>query len=240
MSKVALVTGGTRGIGASIAKSLKENGYNVVANYAGNEEAAKKFNQETGIAVKKFDVSSFEACQKAVAEIEQEFGPVEILINNAGVTRDGFFHKMSEEQWLTVINTNMNSLFNVTRPAIEGMRGRGYGRVINISSINGQKGQAGQSNYSAAKAGVIGFTKALAQESAAKHITVNCICPGYIGTEMVSAIDEKVLDKIVANIPAGRLGETSEISALVNYLVSDAASFMNGAVLSINGGQYMA
>ncbi len=240
MNKIALVTGGTRGIGAAISKSLHGAGLQVIASYAGNEDAAKKFSAETGIPTKKFDVSDFTACKTALTEIENEFGAVDILINNAGVTRDGFFHKMTEDQWNTVIQTNLTSLFNVTRPVIEGMRGRGFGRVVNISSINGQKGQAGQANYSAAKAGVIGFTKALAMESAAKNITVNCICPGYIATEMVSAIEEKVLDKIIACIPAGRLGEAEEIAGLVNYLVSDKAGFMNGSVLSINGAQLTA
>ncbi|MEM6602474.1 MAG: acetoacetyl-CoA reductase [Pseudomonadota bacterium] len=240
MSKVALVTGGTRGIGAAISQGLKDQGFKVVANYAGNDEKAQKFASETGIAVKKFDVSNYDMVSEAVTEIESAEGPIEILVNNAGITRDGFFHKMKPEQWSDVINTNLNSMFNVTQPVFVGMRGRGFGRIVNISSINGQKGQAGQTNYSAAKAGVIGFTKALAQEGAFKGVTVNCICPGYINTDMVADIDEKILQKIIAQIPAGRLGEASEISALVNYLTSDAAAFMNGAVLSINGAQYLA
>lgn len=240
MSKVALVTGGTRGIGAAISKGLVAAGYKVVANYAGNDKVANAFAEGAGVAVKKFDVSNFDACSKAISEIEEEHGAIEVLVNNAGITRDGFFHKMKPEQWNEVISTNLNSMFNVSQPVFTGMRGRGAGRIVNISSINGQKGQAGQTNYSAAKAGVIGFTKALAQEGAFKGVTVNCICPGYINTEMVAAIDEKVLEKIIKGIPAGRLGEASEISALVNYLVSDAAAFMNGSVLSINGAQYLA
>jgi len=238
MSEVALVTGGTRGIGAAISLSLKAAGYKVVANFAGNQERADAFAAENGVAVKKFDVSDFDACATAISEIEAEHGPIAVLVNNAGITRDGFFHKMNVQQWREVMSTNLDSMFNVTRPVFEGMRGRGAGRVINISSINGQKGQAGQTNYSAAKAGVIGFTKALAQEAAFKGVSVNCICPGYINTEMVAAIDEKVLQKIVGGIPAGRLGEADEIGALVKYLASKEAAFMNGAVLSINGAQY--
>lgn len=240
MSKIALVTGGTRGIGAAISVGLQQSGINVIANYAGNDKAAKSFSEVTGIKVKKFDVSDYKNCAEAVKSIEEEYEHIDILVNNAGITRDGFFHKMSLEQWNDVINTNLNSLFHVTRPVFEGMRNRGFGRVINISSVNGQKGQAGQTNYSTAKAGVIGFTKALAQEGASKGITVNCICPGYINTDMVAAINEDVLKKIVGTIPVGRLGEASEIAALVNYLASDASAFMTGAVLSINGGQYIA
>lgn len=238
MGKVALVTGGTRGIGAAISTSLKAAGFNVVASYAGNDEAANAFKAETGINVIKFDVANFEASSAAIKQIEADFGPVEVLINNAGITRDGFFHKMKPEQWKDVIATDLDSLFNCTRPVIEGMRERGYGRIVNISSINGQKGQAGQVNYSAAKAGVIGFTKALAQEGASKGVTVNCIAPGYIATEMVTAIAPEVLQKIVAQIPSGRLGEAEEIGRVVVFLVEDKG-FINGATIAINGTQYI-
>ena len=240
MSKVALVTGGTRGIGEAISKGLKDAGYNVVATYAGNTEKAEAFKSATGIHVYKWDVSDPDACAKGIAQVESEVGPVEILVNNAGITRDGMFHKMNFEDWKAVMTTNLDSMFSMTRPVIEGMRDRKFGRVINISSINGQKGQMGQSNYSAAKAGVIGFTKALAQENAFKGITVNCICPGYINTEMVAAVPENVLEKIIAGIPVGRLGAPEEVAAAVVYLVSDAASFMTGSVMSLNGGQYLA
>lgn len=238
MGKVALVTGGTRGIGAAISTSLKAAGFDVVASYAGNDEAAIAFKAETGINVIKFDVANFEASNAAIKQIEADFGPVEVLINNAGITRDGFFHKMKPEQWKDVIATDLDSLFNCTRPVIEGMRERGYGRIVNISSINGQKGQAGQVNYSAAKAGVIGFTKALAQEGASKGVTVNCIAPGYIATEMVTAIAPEVLQKIVAQIPSGRLGEAEEIGRVVVFLVEDKG-FINGATIAINGTQYI-
>ena len=240
MGRVAVVTGGTRGIGAAIAKALKAEGHKVVANYAGNDEAANKFKAETGIAVRKWDVGDYEACAKNLKAIESETGPVEILINNAGITKDGMFHKMTAEQWYAVININLNSLFNMCRPVIEGMRERGFGRIINISSVNGQKGQMGQTNYSASKAGDIGFTKALAQENARKGVTVNAICPGYIGTEMVRAIDEKILaERIVPQIPVGRLGEPEEIARCVVFLASDEAGFITGSTLSANGGQYM-
>jgi len=240
MGRVALVTGGSRGIGAAIAKRLKSEGFAVAASYAGNDEAAQRFKSETGIPVFKWDVGDFDACQAGVRQVEGEVGPVDVLVNNAGITRDGFFHKMSREQWSAVIRTNLDSLFNMTRPVIEGMRARGFGRVIVISSINGQKGQAGQVNYSAAKAGDIGFVKALAQESAAKGITVNAICPGYIGTEMVQAIDPEVLKaKILPLIPVGRLGQPEEIARAVAFLASDEGGFITGATLSINGGQYM-
>ncbi len=240
MARVALVTGGTRGIGAAISKALKAAGYKVAANYGGNDEAAAKFKAETGIPVFKWDVSSFEACAAGVKQVEAELGPVEVLVNNAGITRDGFFHKMTPEQWSAVINTNLGSLFNMTRQVIEGMRERNYGRVINISSINGQKGQAGQVNYSAAKAGDLGFTKALAQECANKGITVNALCPGYIGTEMVQAVPKEVLDKkILPFIPVGRLGEVEEMARCVVFLASDDAGFITGSTLSANGGQYM-
>ncbi len=219
MARIAVVTGGTRGIGGAISKALKAAGYTVAANYAGNEEAAARFKEETGIPVYKWDVSNYEACAAGLAQVEAQLGPVDVLVNNAGITRDGFFHKMSPEQWRAVIDTNLNSLFNMCRPVIEGMRNRNFGRIICISSINGQKGQAGQSNYSAAKAGEIGFVKALAQENASKGITVNAIAPGYIGTEMVRAIDPDVLAKrIVPLIPVGRLGEPEEIARCVLFL----------------------
>ena len=241
MSKVAIVTGGTRGIGAAVSKALKAAGYTVAANYAGNDAAAEAFRAETGIAVFKWDVSSYEACAEGIAKVEAELGPLAVLVNNAGITRDAMFHKMTAEQWTAVINTNLNGLFNMTRPAWDGMRERKFGRVINISSINGQKGQAGQVNYSAAKAGDIGFTKALAQEGARVGITVNAICPGYIGTDMVRAIDEKVLnERILPQIPVGRLGEPEEIARTVLFLAADDAGFITGATMTVNGGQYFA
>ncbi len=240
MSRTALVTGGTRGIGAAISKALKATGYKVAANYAGNDEAAAKFKAETGIAVYKWDVSSYEACAAGIAQVEKDQGPVEVLVNNAGITRDAMFHRMTVEQWGAVVNTNLNSLFNMTRPVWEGMRERGFGRVINISSINGQKGQMGQANYSAAKAGDLGFTKALAQEGAAKGITVNAICPGYIATEMVMAVPKDVLDKnIIPHIPVRRLGQPEEIARCVVFLASDEAGFVTGSTLTANGGQHL-
>jgi acetoacetyl-CoA reductase len=240
MTRVAVVTGGSRGIGAAISKALKAAGYTVAANYAGNDEAAAKFREETGIPVYKWDVSSYEACAAGLAQIETDLGPIDVVVNNAGITRDGFFHKMSPDQWNAVINTNLNSLFNMCRPVIEGMRNRNFGRIICISSINGQKGQAGQANYSAAKAGEIGFVKALAQENANKGITVNAICPGYIGTEMVRAIAPEVLEKrIIPQIPVGRLGEPEEIARIVAFLAADESGFITGSTLSANGGQYM-
>jgi acetoacetyl-CoA reductase len=240
MSRVAFVTGGTRGIGRAISERLKADGYKVAAAYAGNEEAAQKTAAELGIMVVKCDVGSFEDCKAAVAKIEAELGPVDIVVNNAGITKDGLFHKMSPEQWGDVINVDLNSCFNVTRQVIDGMRERGWGRVINISSINGQKGQLGQTNYSAAKAGMIGFTKALAQESARKGITVNCICPGYIDTDMVAAVPENVLQGIIAGIPVGRLGKASEIADAVSFLASEGSAFITGSTLTANGGQYLA
>ncbi len=241
MSRVALVTGGTRGIGAAISKSLKAAGYKVAVVYHGNEEAAAKFKADTGIAVFKWDVSSFDACAEGVKKIEAEVGPIEVLINNAGITRDAMFHRMKPEQWTQVITTNLGSLFNMTRQVWEGMRERKFGRVINISSINGQKGQAGQANYSAAKAGEIGFTKALAQEGARAGITVNAICPGYINTEMVQAVPKDELEKnILPQIPIGRLGEPEEIARCVVFLASDEAGLITGSTLSANGGQYFA
>jgi acetoacetyl-CoA reductase len=241
MARVALVTGGTRGIGEAISVALKEAGCKVAANYGGNDEAANKFKDRTGIAVFKWDVGDFAACKEGIAKVEAELGPVEILVNNAGITRDTTLHRMKPEQWDDVIRTNLGSLFNLTRNVIEGMRDRGFGRIVNISSINGQKGQFGQSNYSAAKAGLIGFTKAVAQENAAKGITVNAVAPGYIGTEMVRAVPEEVLkSKILPLIPVGRLGEPEEIARCVVFLASDEAGFITGSTLSANGGQYMA
>jgi acetoacetyl-CoA reductase len=241
MARVALVTGGTRGIGAAISKGLKAAGYSVAANYAGNDEAADRFNSETGIPVYKWDVGDFDACSGGVRQVEADVGPVEVLVNNAGITRDGFFHRMTKEQWSAVIRTNLDSLFNMTRPVIDDMRNRNFGRVIVISSINGQKGQMGQVNYSAAKAGDLGFVKALAQENANKGITVNAICPGYIGTEMVQAIDPEILKtKILPLIPVGRLGAPEEIARAVVYLAGEeTGAFITGSTLSINGGQYM-
>ncbi len=239
MSRVALVTGGSRGIGAAISIALKNAGYKVAANYAGNDEKAQAFKQETGIPVYKWDVSSYQACAEGIARVEADLGPVEVLVNNAGITRDAMFHKMTPEQWGEVIGTNLTGLFNMTHPLWSAMRDRGFGRVINISSINGQKGQMGQANYSAAKAGDLGFTKALAQEGAAKGITVNAICPGYIGTEMVRAVPEKVLnERIIPQIPVGRLGEPEEIARCVVFLASDDAGFITGSTISANGGQF--
>jgi acetoacetyl-CoA reductase len=239
MSRVALVTGGTRGIGEAICLALKDAGFTVVATYAGNDDAAKKFTADTGIESHKFDVGNYEECQAAVAKIESEVGPVEVLINNAGITRDGTMHKMTFEQWNQVIQTNLTSCFNMCHAVLDGMRERGFGRIVNIGSINGQAGQYGQVNYAAAKSGIHGFTKALAQEGAAKGITVNAIAPGYIATEMVRAVPENVLEKIVARIPVGRLGEASEIARGVVFLTSDDAGFITGSTLSINGGQHM-
>jgi len=240
MSKVALVTGGTRGIGAAISIALKNAGYTVAANYAGNDEAAAKFKGETGIAVYKWSVADYDACAAGAKSVEDDLGAISVLVNNAGITRDSMFHRMTKEKWDEVINTNLSGVFNMTHPIWPGFRERGFGRVINISSINGQKGQAGQANYSAAKAGDIGFTKALALEGASKGITVNAICPGYIGTEMVRAVPEKVLNEhILPYIPVGRLGEPEEIARCVVFLAADDASFITGSVISANGGQYM-
>jgi acetoacetyl-CoA reductase len=239
MPRIALVTGGTRGIGAAISKALKAAGYTVAANYAGNDEAAAAFKAETGIAVYKWDVSDFDACAAGVATVEAEIGPIDVLVNNAGITRDGFFHKMTKDHWRAVIGTNLDSLFNMTRPVIEGMRARSFGRIIVVSSINGQKGQMGQVNYSAAKAGDIGFVKALAQESANKGITVNAICPGYIMTDMVAAMPPEALARIAAGIPAGRLGNPDEIARVVVFLAADESGFITGSSLTANGGQYM-
>ncbi|WP_292897744.1 MULTISPECIES: acetoacetyl-CoA reductase [unclassified Nitratireductor] len=236
--KTALVTGGTRGIGAAIATALKDAGYRVAANYAGNDEAAARFTGDTGIAAYKWSIADYDACAEGVAKIEADLGPVDILINNAGITRDVMFHKMTVEDWRAVVDVNLNGVFNMTHQVFAGMRSRGFGRIINISSINGQKGQMGQANYSAAKAGEIGFTKALAQEGARFNVTVNAICPGYIATDMVMAVPEAVREKIIAQIPVGRLGEASEIARSVLFLASDDAGFVTGSTLTVNGGQY--
>lgn len=239
MSRVALVTGGTRGIGAAISIALKDAGYRVIANYAGNDEKAKAFAEETGIQVRRWDVSDYQACADGIAEVEATVGPVEVLVNNAGITRDAMFHKMTPQQWNEVIGTNLTGVFNMTHTVWSGMRDRNFGRVITISSINGQKGQMGQANYSAAKAGDLGFTKALAQEGAAKGITVNAICPGYIATEMVMAVPEKVLnERIIPQIPVGRLGQPEEIARIAVFLASDEAGFITGSTISANGGQF--
>jgi acetoacetyl-CoA reductase len=239
MGGVAVVTGGTRGIGEAISTALKDAGHKVAANYGGNDEAAKAFSERTGIPAYKFDVSDFDACQKGVRQIEQDLGLITILVNNAGITRDGTLHKMDYEKWNQVIQTNLSSCFNMSRAVIEGMRERKFGRIVNIGSINGQAGQYGQVNYAAAKAGIHGFTKALAKEGATQGITVNAIAPGYIATEMVRAVPEAVLEKIIASIPVGRLGEAGEIARGVLFLVSDDAGFITGATISINGGQHM-
>ncbi len=239
MARVALVTGGSRGIGAAISVALRDAGYNVAANYAGNDEAARIFTEETGIRTYKWSVADYDACVEGIKQVEAELGAVDVLVNNAGITRDAMFHKMTLQQWREVIDTNLSGVFNMTQPLWSGMRDRKFGRVINISSINGQKGQAGQVNYSAAKAGDLGFTKALAQEGARAGITVNAICPGYIATEMVRAIDEKVLnDRILPQIPVGRLGEPEEIARCVVFLASDEAGFITGSTISANGGQF--
>src|SRR6201997_2086207 len=241
MPRVALVTGGTRGIGEAICKALKAAGYKVAANYGGNDEAAQKFKADAGLPVYKWEVSSFEACAAGVKQVEADLGPVDVLVNNAGITRDAMCHRMTPEQWNAVITTNLGSLFNMTRQVINGMRDRKFGRVINISSINGQKGQMGQVNYSAAKAGEIGFTKALAQEGARLNVTVNVICPGYIATDMVKAMSQDVLNaKVLPQIPIGRLGEPEEIARCVVFLASDDAGLITGSTLTANGGQYFA
>jgi acetoacetyl-CoA reductase len=237
--RVALVTGGTRGIGAAIARMLKLRGYNVAANYAGNDVAAKTFKEETGIAVYKFDVSDFEAVKSSVAQIEKDLGPIEIVVNNAGITRDSTMRRLDRTMWQAVIDTNLGSCFNVSKAVWDGMNTRGFGRIVNIGSINGQGGQYGQVNYAAAKSGIHGFTKALAQEGASKGITVNAIAPGYTDTDMVSAVPAPVLEKIVAKIPVGRLGKADEIARGVLFLVADDAGFITGSTLSINGGQHM-
>ncbi|MCP1675269.1 acetoacetyl-CoA reductase [Natronocella acetinitrilica] len=240
MGRVALVTGGTRGIGGAISRGLKAAGHTVAATYHGNDEAAEAFRKETGIAVFKWDVGDFDACQAGLEKVAAELGPVEVLVNNAGITKDGMLHKMAADQWNAVIQTNLTSAFNMCRAAIAGMRESGFGRIVNIASVNGQKGQMGQTNYAAAKAGLIGFSKSLALETAAKGITVNVVAPGYTETDMVAAVPQNVLDKIVAQIPVGRLGQADEIAHSVCFLASKEAGFITGATISINGGQYMA
>jgi acetoacetyl-CoA reductase len=240
MARVAVVSGGSRGIGAAISKALKAAGYVVAATYAGNDEAAAKFKSETGIPVYKWDVANYKECAEGLKKVAGDLGPIDILINNAGITRDVMFHKMTPDQWYEVINTNLNSLFNMTRPVIEGMRERGFGRIVNISSINGQKGQMGQTNYTSSKAGDIGFTKSLAQENAGKGITVNAVCPGYIATDMVKAVPKEVLEKsVLPLIPLRRLGEPEEVARTVVFLVAEESGYITGSTLSINGGQYM-
>ena len=240
MSKVALVTGGSRGIGAAISKALAAQGRTVVATYGGNDEAASKFSEETGIKTYKWSVADYDACRDGIAQVEEEVGPVEILVNNAGITRDAPFHKITPEQWREVIDTNLGGVFNMTHPVWPGMRERKWGRIVTISSINGQKGQFAQANYAASKAGDLGLTKSLAQEGARYGITVNAVCPGYIATDMVMAVPEKVREGIVAQIPVGRLGEAEEIGRCVAFLTSDEAGFVTGSTLSANGGQYLA
>lgn len=238
--KLAIVTGGTRGIGAAICRALVENDYKVIATYHSNDIAAQSFAAQTGVLVKKFDVADYEACAIAATEIERDHGPVAVLVNNAGITRDAMLHKMDETAWNDVLKTNLYSCFNMCHAVIGNMRARNFGRIINISSINGQKGQLGQTNYAAAKAGMLGFTKALALESAAKGITVNAICPGYIETEMTSSMNPEVLEGIIRQIPAARMGKPCEVAAAVLFLASETASFVNGSTLTVNGGQYMA
>ncbi len=240
MTKVALVTGGTRGIGRAISERLVKDGFKVAANYAGNDEAAGKCAEELGLKCYKWDVGDYDACAEGIAAITKDLGPVDVLVNNAGITRDATLHRMTRQQWDDVIRVDLTSAFNLCRLTIESMRERNYGRIVNISSINGQKGQVGQVNYSAAKAGLIGFTKALAQENAKKGITVNVICPGYIDTEMVQAVPEKVLESIIATIPVGRLGKAEEIAACVSFLSGLDSGFMTGATLTANGGQFIA
>ncbi|MBE30165.1 MAG: beta-ketoacyl-ACP reductase [Acidiferrobacteraceae bacterium] len=239
MSHTAIVTGGTRGIGAAISVTLSEDGHKVAATYAGNDEAAEAFKAQTGISVYRFDVADFDQCADSVSRIEADLGPVEILVNNAGITRDGTLHRMDFEQWNAVLQTNLSSCYNMCRNVIDGMRERGFGRIVNIGSVNGQAGQYGQVNYAAAKSGIHGFTKALALEGAAKGVTVNAIAPGYVDTDMVRAVPEKVLEKIIATIPVGRLGYASDIARAVQFLVADDATFITGSTLSINGGQHM-
>jgi acetoacetyl-CoA reductase len=239
MGRVALVTGGTRGIGEAVCKALKKAGYNVAASYAGNDDAAKAFNKETKIPVFKWDVGDYAACEQGVVNVENEVGPIEVLVNNAGISRDAMLQKMTHEQWQQVMRTNLDSLFNMTRQVINGMRERGFGRIVNISSINGQKGQLGLTNYCAAKSGVIGFTRALALEGARKGITVNAIAPGYVATDLLSGVSEEVMKAIVGQIPVGRLGEADEVARCVVFLAADEAAWITGSTLTINGGQHM-
>jgi len=240
MAKIAVVTGGTRGIGAAISEGLKEAGYSVAANYAGNDERARDFSESTGIPVYKFDVSDFAACQAGIKKIEEDLGgTVDVLVNNAGITRDGTLHRMDQESWQAVIDTNLGSCFNMCRCVIDSMREKSFGRIVNIGSINGQAGQYGQVNYAAAKSGIHGFTKALAQEGAGKNVTVNAIAPGYVDTDMVRAVPEAVLEKIIAKIPVGRLGKAEDIARTVKFLVADDAGFITGSTVSVNGGQHM-
>lgn len=240
MAKIALVTGGTRGIGAAISLTLKNKGYKVAANYAGNDERAKEFSESSGIPVYKFDVSDFTQCEEGIKRVSSDLGgAVDILVNNAGITRDGTLHRMDHENWQKVLDTNLGSCFNTSRIVIDSMRERGFGRIVNVGSINGQAGQYGQVNYAAAKSGIHGFTKALAQEGAAKGITVNAIAPGYVDTDMVRAVPENVLEKIIAGIPVGRLGRAEDIARAVVFLVADDAGFITGSTMSVNGGQHM-
>ena len=239
MARVALVTGGTRGIGEAISIELKNAGYTVAANYGGNDQRAKEFTERTGIPAYKFDVGDFDACQTGIAQVKKDLGPIEILVNNAGITRDGTMHKMDFERWNTVIQTNLSSCFNTCRAVIDDMRANSFGRIVNIGSVNGQAGQYGQVNYASAKSGIHGFTKALALEGASKHITVNAIAPGYVNTEMVQAVPENVLEKIIGTIPVRRLGEAHDIARAILFLVADDAGFITGSTLSINGGQHM-
>jgi len=240
MTRLAIVTGGTRGIGASISKALMADGFKVIATYHGNDEAARAFSEQTGAHVQRFDVADYAACSEAVASIQATHGPVDVLVNNAGITRDGMLHKMAPDAWRAVLETNLTSCFNMCQLLVPAMRERAYGRIINISSINGQKGQLGQTNYSAAKAGMIGFTKALALEGASKGITVNAICPGYIETDMTGAMKQEVLDAIIRSIPVARMGKPEDVASLVAFLASEKAGFITGATISVNGGQYMA
>ena len=240
MARVALITGGTRGIGAEISRGMKADGYDVVAGFHLNVQRAERFHEETGIDILQFDVSDYDACERAVHKLEESHGPVDILINNAGITHDVFLHRMPQEAWHEVIETNLTSCFNMCRTVIGKMRDRGFGRIVNVSSVNGQTGQIGQTNYAAAKAGILGFTKALALENAAKGITVNAICPGYVDTEMVRAIPERVQEVIKSQIPVGRFGDPREICHVVRFLVADDACFVTGSTVSVNGGQYMA
>jgi acetoacetyl-CoA reductase len=239
MRRNVLVTGGTRGIGAAISRHLQSLGYHVAATHVGHADAAQAFSKETGIPVFRWDVSQFDECVSGVKSVTETLGPIDVLINNAGVTRDTFFHKMTPQQWLEVINTNLNSAYNMTSQVINSMREKGFGRIINISSINAQKGQMGQTNYSAAKAGLLGFTKALALENAQKGITVNAVAPGYINTDMVSQLAPEILEKLIGQIPLGRLGKPEEIARCVGFLVSDDAGFITGSTITANGGQYM-